>query len=143
MRRKWLAHLATSLIFVWVVISGMFPAGTPVLDVIIGFGIIRIWTGVILHAGLLATVVALAAHFILLRAPITLEFSSWRGTPGLTYLLVVGGVGLWARPTWPDCSDPTRRERLSFLTWHRAYAQFCTVRAERPSSGSIRSRMVS
>ncbi len=81
-RRKWLAQLATSLIYVWVVINGMFPAGTPMLDVVVGFGIIMIWTGVILHGGLLATVVAISAHFILLRAPITLELSSWRGTPG-------------------------------------------------------------
>jgi len=74
----------------------MFPAGTPLLDVTIGLGIISIWTGVILHAGLLATVVALSTHFVLLRAPITTEFSSWRGTPGLTYLLVIATVGLLA-----------------------------------------------
>ncbi len=96
LKRKWAAHLASSLIFVWVVIAGMFPSGTPVLDVIIGLGIIGIWTGVILNAGLLATVVGLATHFILLRAPITVELSSWRGTPGLTYLLVLGGAGLFA-----------------------------------------------
>jgi hypothetical protein len=95
-RRKWLAQLVASAIYVWVVISGMFPAGTPVLDVSIGFGIILIWTGVILHGGLLATVVAISTHFILLRAPITLDVSSWRGTPGLTYVLVVAGIGLGA-----------------------------------------------
>jgi tRNA A-37 threonylcarbamoyl transferase component Bud32 len=95
-RRKWLAHAIASLIFVWVVIEGMFPAGTPVLDLLIGFGIILIWTGVILHAGLLSTVVALSTHFVLLRAPMTTDISSWRGTPALTYLLVVGGAGLLA-----------------------------------------------
>ena len=95
-KRKWLAQLVASAIYVWVVISGMFPAGTPVLDVVIGFGIILVWTGVILHGGLLATVVAISTHFILLRAPITLDISSWRGTPGLTYLLIVGCIGLGA-----------------------------------------------
>lgn len=96
LERKWMAHLASSAIYVWVVISGMFPAGTPVLDIVIGLGIILIWTGVILHAGLLATVAALATHFVLLRAPITMDLASWRGTLGITYLLLVGGAGLLA-----------------------------------------------
>ncbi len=96
LKRKWAAHVVSSLIFVWVVIAGMFPAGTPILDVVIGLGIIGIWTGVILNAGLLATVVGLSTHFILLRAPITLQLASWRGAPGLTYLLVVAGLGLLA-----------------------------------------------
>jgi serine/threonine-protein kinase len=95
-KHKWLAHIIASSIYVWAVISNMFPPGTPILDLVIGFGIIGIWTAVILHAGLLATVTALATHFVLLRAPITTEFSNWRGTPGLTYLLVIGGVGLLA-----------------------------------------------
>ena len=94
--RKWAAHIVSSLIFVWVVIAGMFSPGTPVLTVLIGLGIISVWTGVILYGGLLATVAALATHFILLRAPITTDFSSWRATPGLTYLLVIGGAGLLA-----------------------------------------------
>jgi hypothetical protein len=95
-KRKWLAQVIASLVFVWVVISGMFPAGTPILDLIIGLGIIGIWTGVILHAGLLATVAALSTHFVLLRAPITTDFSSWRATPGIAYLLVIAGAGLAA-----------------------------------------------
>ena len=93
-RRKWLAQIVTSAIFVSAVISEMFPPGTPTLDLAIGLGIIGIWTGVILHSGLLASLAALSTHFVLLRAPITTEFSSWRGTPGLTYLLVVGAAGL-------------------------------------------------
>jgi serine/threonine protein kinase len=109
LRRKWLAHIVSSAIFVWVVISGMFPAGTPVLDVAIGLGIIAIWTGVILYAGLLSTVAALAVHFVLLRAPITTDFSSWRGTPGVTYLLLVGGAGLLAAYfAWRTGPDSTR-----------------------------------
>jgi hypothetical protein len=95
-RRKWMAHILASLIFVWVVIEGMFPGGTPMLDVIIGLGIIGIFTGVVLYAGLLSTVAALVTHFMLLRAPITIELSSWRATPGITSLLVLGGAGLAA-----------------------------------------------
>ena len=74
----------------------MFPDGTPILDLLIGLGTILIWTGVILHAGLLSTVVALSTHFVLLRAPLTTDIASWRGSLGLTYLLVVGGAGLLA-----------------------------------------------
>ena len=95
-RRKWLAQGIASLVFVWVVIQGMFPDGTPILDLVIGLGIILIWTGVILHAGLLSTVVALSTHFVLLRAPLTTDLAHWRGSLGLTYLLVVGGAGLLA-----------------------------------------------
>jgi hypothetical protein len=95
-RRKWLAQVIASVVFVWVVIQGMFPDGTPILDLLIGLGIILIWTGVILHAGLLSTVVALSTHFVLLRAPLTTDLASWRGSLGLTYLLVVGGAGLLA-----------------------------------------------
>lgn len=107
-KRKWVAQVGASSVFVWVVISGMFPAGTPVLDVIIGLGIIAIWTGVILHAGLLSTVVALSTHFVLLRAPVTTEFSSWRGTPGVTYLLVLGAAGVAAAwLAWRGTGSPS------------------------------------
>ena len=96
LKRKWAAHVASSVIFVGVVISDMFSPGTPWLDLAIGLGIISLWTGVILYGGLLATVAALTTHFLLLRAPITTDFSSWRATPGITYLLVIGGAGLLA-----------------------------------------------
>ena len=95
-RRKPLAHLLSSILFVGVVIQNMFSPGTPILDIAIGLGIIGIWTGVILYGGLLATVAALTTHFILLRAPLTTHLSSWHATPGITYLLVIGGIGLMA-----------------------------------------------
>ena len=95
-KRKPFAHLLSSIIFVWVVIQGMFSPGTPILDIAIGLGIIGIWTGVILYGGLLATVAALTTHFILLRAPLTTDLASWHATPGITYLLVIGGIGLMA-----------------------------------------------
>ena len=50
----------------------------------------------IIRFGLLATVAALTIHFILLRAPLTTEFDSWRGPLGLWYLGVVAVLGLGA-----------------------------------------------
>lgn len=96
LKRKWAAHVVSSLLFVWVVIAGMFSPGTPMLDIAIGLAIIGIWTGVILYGGLLATVAALSTHFLLLRAPLTTDFSSWRATPGITYMLVIGSAGVVA-----------------------------------------------
>ena len=116
LKRKWLAHIASSIVFVWVVINQMFSPGTPILDIAVGLGIIAIWTGVILYAGLLSTVAALTTHFMLLRAPLTTEIGTWRGTPTMIYLLIVGGAGLlaaWvaARSTSPGDRRPDRLRR--------------------------------
>ncbi len=96
LRRKWATHIVGSLIYVWVVIQGMFNPGTPMLDFFVGLAIIAIFTGVILYGGLLATIATLTTHFMLLRAPLTLDFSSWRAAPGITYVVVVAVVGLGA-----------------------------------------------
>ena len=96
LKRKWITHIVGSLIYVWVVIQGMFNPGTPVLDFVVGLVIIGIFAGVILHGGLLATIAALATHFMLLRAPLTLDLSSWRAAPGITYVVVIAAVGLGA-----------------------------------------------
>jgi hypothetical protein len=93
-KRGWLAWLAGVAIFVWVVIQGMFSPGTPMLDLAIGSGIIGIFIGVILRWGLLATIAALFTHFMLLRAPLTTDITSWRATAGLTHLVVLGSLGL-------------------------------------------------
>ena len=90
LKRKWATLIVGSLIYVWVVIQGMFSPATPMLDFFVGLGIILIFTGVILYGGLLATIAALSTHFMLLRAPLTLELSSWRAAPGITYVVVVG-----------------------------------------------------
>jgi hypothetical protein len=74
----------------------MFPEGTPRLDLAIGAGIIAILIAVILRYGLLASVAALATHFVLLRAPLTTDFTSWRGPIGLWYLAVIAGAGALA-----------------------------------------------
>lgn len=54
------------------------------------------WVGVLAQDIMLATIVTLATHFMLLRAPLTLDFSSWRAAPGITYVVVVAVVGLGA-----------------------------------------------
>jgi hypothetical protein len=96
LKRKWLAHTVGSILFVWAVVDRMFSPGTPVLDVIMGMGIIVIFIGVILHAGVLSTIAALTTHFMLLRAPLTTDFFSWRATAGITYLVILAGTGLAA-----------------------------------------------
>ena len=67
----------------------MFEPGYPTLDVVLGILITTGFVVVIAWAGLLATIATLAAHFVLLRAPITLDVTSWRGTA--TFVLL-GGV---------------------------------------------------
>jgi hypothetical protein len=94
LKRTWLAWMAGIFIYVWVVIQGMFPAGTPLLDLAVGSGIIAIYVGVILRWGLLATIAALFTHFMLLRAPLTTDFDSWRAAAGLTYAFVLAGLGV-------------------------------------------------
>ncbi len=94
LKRAWAAWLAGSFVFVWVVIEGMFPAGTPILDLAIGLCIIGIFNVVIIRWGLLATIVALFTHFMLLRAPLTVDLGSWRATTSLTYTFTLAGLGL-------------------------------------------------
>jgi serine/threonine-protein kinase len=94
LRRPWLAIPAAIVCFTPVVISGMFPPGTPILDLILGAAICVIFIVTIVRFGLLATMTALATHFLLLRAPLTVDFSSWRGPYGLWFLATVAVLGL-------------------------------------------------
>jgi serine/threonine-protein kinase len=96
LRRRWLAAVAGMICFLPVVVQGMFPPGTPVLDLAIGFAIIAILVGVIVHVGLLATIAALATHFILLRAPLTSDLASWRGSAALWHISIIALAGLGA-----------------------------------------------
>jgi hypothetical protein len=96
LKRSWAAWLAAVCLFVWPVIQGMFPPGTPSLDLAVGVLIIGVWIAVIIRFGLLATIAALATHFMLLRAPLTTQFGTWRATAGITYIVVTAGVGLLA-----------------------------------------------
>jgi serine/threonine-protein kinase len=112
LKNRWLAAAVGAVIYTPVVIDGMFSPGTPLLDLAIGAGIISILIGVILRVGLLATVAAMATHFVLLRAPLTTELSSWRGPAALWYIAVVAGAGLAAcyvaRTGGPAPSSATR-----------------------------------
>jgi serine/threonine-protein kinase len=96
LKRAWAAWTAAVCVFVWPVIQGMFPAGTPLLDLAVGMLIIGVFVAVILRFGLLATIAALATHFMLLRAPLTTQWDTWRATAAITYLIVVGGTGVLA-----------------------------------------------
>ena len=96
LRNQALAVLAAIICFTPVVISGMFPGSTPRLDVAIGVGIITIFILTIVWAGLLSAVAALFTHFVLLRAPITTDFSSWHATTGLWHAGIVLALGLGA-----------------------------------------------
>jgi serine/threonine-protein kinase len=96
LKRPWAAGVAAVCVFVWPVIQGMFPPGTPLLDLGVGTLIIAVFVAVILRYGLLATIAALATHFMLLRAPLTTQFDSWRGAAGVTYTVVLAGIGVLA-----------------------------------------------
>ena len=95
-KKRWLAGALGAVIYTPAVIDGMFPPGTPRLDLAVGAGIIGILIVVVIRCGLLASVAALATHFILLRAPITTDLGSWRGPIGLWYVAVVAAAGLGA-----------------------------------------------
>jgi protein kinase-like protein len=96
LKRRALTWVVACAIYVWAVISGMFPPGTPLLDTGIGLGIIAIFVGVILRSGLLAAIAALTTHFILLRAPLTTRFGIWYATAGITYTVVILGAAIAA-----------------------------------------------
>jgi serine/threonine-protein kinase len=95
LKRPWLAALAAVVCFTPVAINGMFPGSSPVLDLALGSVLITIFVIVIARFGLLATSAALTSHFILLRSPLTLELSSWRGSIALLFvgLVAVAGFG--------------------------------------------------
>jgi Protein kinase domain len=87
---------AAIVCFTPAVISGMFPGSTPWLDLAIGLCIITVFILTVERAGLLSAIAALFTHGILLRAPITADFSSWHATLGLWYLGVLLALGLGA-----------------------------------------------
>jgi serine/threonine-protein kinase len=94
LKRRVPTAIAAVLCFFWVVLSGMFSPGWPLLDLICGLAITTGFVLIIGWAGLLATISALFTHFLLLRAPLTTHFSSWRGDAGLVIIAAVLAVGL-------------------------------------------------
>jgi hypothetical protein len=93
LKRAWLAGSAAVMLFTPVAINGMFPAGTPILDLILGAALISVFVAVIMRFGLLATMAALTTHFILLRSPLTVDVWSWRAEAAFWFLAVVAIAG--------------------------------------------------
>ena len=103
LKRRWAAAVAATILFVWVVLEGMFSPGMPALDLILGLIITSIFVAVIGWAGLLATIVTVLTHFLLLRTPLTTDLASWRAPAAMVSLAVIlalglGGCYLAARP---------------------------------------------
>jgi protein kinase-like protein len=94
LKGRWAAAAAATIIFVWVVLEGMFSPGMPALDFILGLVITGIFVAVIGWVGLLATMVTLLTHFLLLRTPLTTDLSSWRGPAAIVSLVVILALGL-------------------------------------------------
>jgi hypothetical protein len=90
------AAVAAVVCFTPVAINGMFPEGTPLLNVALGAALITVFVATIVRFGLLATVAALTTHFVLLRAPLTTDFASWRAPLGLWFSGTVAALGLAA-----------------------------------------------
>jgi serine/threonine-protein kinase len=96
LKRRSLAALAAIICFWPVVLNGMFEPGNPALDVVLGVLITTGFVAVIAWAGLLATIATLATHFILLRAPLTADLTSWRAPATIVLLGSVVGAGLYS-----------------------------------------------
>jgi len=94
LKHRWAAVVAAVLCYVWVVLQGMFNPGWPLLDLICGLIITTTFVAIIGWQGLLATIVTLTTHFLLLRAPLTSDFSSWRAPAAIVYLLALLALGM-------------------------------------------------
>jgi protein kinase-like protein len=96
LKARWRAVAAAVVVYTPVVVNGMFMPGEPLLQVVLGATIISIFIFATVRFGLLAAVAALATHFILLRAPLTLQLGTWRGPTSLWYVGVIAAAGLGA-----------------------------------------------
>jgi serine/threonine-protein kinase len=96
LKRPWRAAAGAVIVFTPVAINGMFPPGTPLLDIALGTALIGVFVFTIVRVGLLATMGALTTHFVLLRAPLTTDLSAWRGPIGLWFLGVIALAGFAA-----------------------------------------------
>jgi hypothetical protein len=71
---------------------------------VFGLIITGAFVGVLGWAGLLTAIATLATHFILMRAPLTADLSSWRAPTAFVFVGVVllfglGGCYIAARPS--------------------------------------------
>ena len=94
LKHRLLAAAAALVCYVGVVMNGMFSPGAPAVDLVFGLIITGAFVGVLGWAGLLTAIAALATHFILLRAPMTTDVSSWRAQTGFVFLAAVLLLGL-------------------------------------------------
>jgi serine/threonine-protein kinase len=103
LKHKWLAAAAALVCYAGVVMNGMFSPGAPAVDLVFGLIITGAFVGVLGWAGLLTAIATLATHFILMRAPLTTDISSWRAPTGYVFLgavllLGLGGCYIATRP---------------------------------------------
>jgi len=103
-KRRGLAAGAAIVCFVWVVLQGMFNPGWAALDLVSGLLITAAFVLTLERAGLLATIATLATHFLLLRAPLTTDLSTWRASAaivvaGAVLLFGLGGAYVASRQT--------------------------------------------
>jgi hypothetical protein len=96
LKRRVPAVAAAILCFVWVVLQGLFNPGWPALDLLCGLVITATFVITLDRVGLLATIATLATHFLLLRAPLTTDWSTWRASAGMANLGAVLLLGLSA-----------------------------------------------
>jgi len=106
LKNRWLAAGAAVVLYVGVVLNGMFSPGSPAADLAFGLVITGAFVGILGWGGLLTAVATLATHFILLRAPLTTDASSWRAPAasvflGAVLLLGLAGCYIAARPGRP------------------------------------------
>jgi serine/threonine-protein kinase len=103
LNNRWFAAAAAIVLYAGAVINGMFSPGSPAADLAVGVIITALFVGVLGWAGLLTAIATLVTHFILLRAPLTTDVSSWRAPAGFVsigtvLLLGLAGCYLSARP---------------------------------------------
>jgi hypothetical protein len=103
LKRRLLAAAIAVVLYTGVVMNGMFSPGSPAADLAFGVVITSAFVGVLGWAGLLTAISTLATHFILLRAPLTTDLSSWRAPTtyvfvGAVLLLGLGGCYIATRP---------------------------------------------
>lgn len=91
-RRLWAAVFVV-ILYTPVATNGLFISETPLLDTAVGFAIITVFVTVIARVGLLATVALLMTHFVLLRAAVTTDLSSWRFATGFVPLGTIVACG--------------------------------------------------
>jgi serine/threonine-protein kinase len=109
LKNRWLAAAVAVVCYTGVVMNGMFTPGAPAVDLAIGVLITSAFVAVLGWAGLLTAIAALATHFILLRSPLTTDFSSWRAGSGLVFLgsVVLLGLGSCYLATRPSAGGHT------------------------------------